>query len=344
MQVTDSAYTSPQVVNLQGTGTNPLVLSISGLNFAAQLVNTTSAAKLITLTNNESKSESFSLTPSGPFSASTNCTTGTIAANSSCNIYTSFSPTTTTPPSQSGSVTVTDSAAGGSPLVLSLTGAASATNPAAAVSVVSPGAASGGSSPTVVNVTITGNGWTHFSSSSAITFPVTSNSYASDITVNSFTAVSPNTINASLTIAASPVYGARNISVVTPLSGGGSETAKLNSAFIISDPTQTFEITSITPGVGTQGQGYLGVAPLTVNIVATGTSFVQGTTYANFGDGVTVESLNITSPTTATAVLAISNTTTVGYRTVTMVTGGQVANSILNNGNPLFTSGRIRQS
>ena len=339
LQVTDSAYTSPQVVNLQGTGTNPLVLSISGLNFAAQLVNTTSAAKLITLTNNESKSESFSLTPSGPFSASTNCTTGTIAANSSCNIYTSFSPTTTTPPSQSGSVTVTDSAAGGSPLVLSLTGAASATNPAAAVSVVSPGAASGGSSPTVVNVTITGNGWTHFSSSSAITFPVTSNSYASDITVNSFTAVSPNTINASLTIAASPVYGARNISVVTPLSGGGSETAKLNSAFIISDPTQTFEITSITPGVGTQGQGYLGVAPLTVNIVATGTSFVQGTTYANFGDGVTVESLNITSPTTATAVLAISNTTTVGYRTVTMVTGGQVANSILNNGNPLFYVG-----
>jgi len=64
-----------------------------------------------------------------------------------------------------------------------------------------------------------------------------------------------------------------------------------------------------------------------VDIVASGTSFVQGTTFANFGDGITVESLDITGPTTAQAVLAITNTTSVGYRTLTMVTGGQVANS-----------------
>jgi hypothetical protein len=340
LQVFDTTITSPQVVNLQGVGTNPLTLSPTGFNYSAQLVNTSSPAKVATLTNNESKSETFTLTPSGPFSGSTNCTTGTIAANSSCNIYSSFSPTTVTPPSQSGSVTVTDSALGGGPLVLGLTGASSATNPAAAVSAVSPGAAPGGSSSSVVNIAITGNGWTHFSSSSVITFPVTSNAYASDITVNSFTAVTPNTITASITIAGNPVFGARNIQVVTPLTAGGNETAFLNSAFIISDPTQTYEITSITPGVGTQGQGNLGVAPLTVNIVATGTSFVQGTTYANFGDGVSVESLDINSPTTATAVLAISNTTTVGYRTLTMVTGGQVANSILNaQSNPLFYVG-----
>jgi hypothetical protein len=339
LQIIDTAATSPQVINLQGVGQNPLTLSTSSLVYSAQLVNTTSPNKLLTLINHESQSESFTLTPSGPFSSSTNCTSGTIAANSTCNIYVSYSPTTVTPPTQGGTVTVTDSAPGGSPLVLGLTGTASATNPAPAVSVVSPGAAAGGSSPVVVNVTITGNGWTHFSNSSVITFPVTSNSYASDITVNSFTAVNANTINASITLAASPVFGARNIQVVTPLSGGGNETASLNSAFIISDPTQTFEITSITPGVGTQGQGYLGVAPLTVDITATGTSFVQGTTYANFGDGVSVESLDITGPTTATAVLAISNTTTVGYRTVTMVTGGQVANSVLNDGNPLFYIG-----
>ncbi|MGP8253373.1 MAG: choice-of-anchor D domain-containing protein, partial [Terracidiphilus sp.] len=339
LQVIDTAATSPQVVNLQGQANNPLTLSQFAMVYSAQLVGSTSPAKVLTLINRMSESASFTLTPSGPFSATTNCTTGTITANSSCNLYVNYSPTTATPAAQAGSITVNDSAPGGSPLVLSITGTATATNPAPAVAVVSPGAAAGGSSPTVVNVTITGNGWTHFSSSSVITFPVTGSAYASDITVNSFTAVSPNTINASLTIAASPVFGARNIKVVTPLSGGGSETATLNSAFIISDPSQTFEIASITPGVGTQGQGYLGVAPLTVNIVATGTSFVQGTTYANFGDGVSVESLDITSPTTATAVLAISNTTTVGYRSLTMVTGGQVANSILNNGNPLFHIG-----
>ncbi|MGD0911310.1 MAG: Ig-like domain-containing protein, partial [Terracidiphilus sp.] len=337
LQVTDSAATSPQVVNLQGNAVNPLVLSSTGLSFPAQLVNSSSAAKQVTLTNNQSQSASFSLATSGAFSASTNCTTGTIAANSSCLIYVSFSPTTTTPASQTGSVTVTDSAPNGNPLVISLTGAASATNPAPAVAVVSPGAAAGG---TNVNVTITGNGWTHFSSSSVVSFVDTdSASYAPDITVNSVTALTPNTLTASLTIAASPVYGARNIKVVTPLTGGTSETASLESAFIISDPTQTFEITSITPGVGTQGQGYLGEAPLTVDIVASGTSFVQGTTFANFGDGITVESLDITGPTTAQAVLAITNTTSVGYRTLTMVTGGQVANSVLNNGNPLFYVG-----
>jgi hypothetical protein len=338
LQVVDTAATSPQVINLQGHAYNPLTLSQPAMVYSAQLVNTTSTpAKVMTLTNHENESESFSLTPSGPFSATTNCTTGTIAANSSCTLYVNYSPTTTTPATQSGSITVNDSAPGGSPLVLSLTGTATATNPAPAVAVVSPGAAAGG---TVLNVTITGNGWTHFSNSSVVSFVDTdSATYASDITVNSVTATSPNVINANLTLAASPVYGARNIKVVTPLAAGGNETATLNSAFIISDPTQTFEITSITPGVGTQGQGYLGVPPLTVNIVATGTSFVQGTTFANFGDGVTVESLDITSATTATAVLAISNTTDVGYRTLTMVTGGQVANSVLNDGNPLFYIG-----
>jgi hypothetical protein len=339
LQVIDTAGTSPQVINLGGTGYDPLTLSTSSLTYSAQLVNTTSPNKLVTLTNHESKSESFTLIPSGPFSASTNCTTGTISANNSCNIYVNYSPTTVTPPTQGGSITVSNTAADGSPLVLSLTGTASATNPAPAVAVVSPGAATGGATPTVVNIVITGNGWTHFSNSSSITFPVTSNSYPSDITVNSVTAVNANTLDVSITIAGNPVYGARNVWVQTPLSGGGTESAWLTSGFIVSDPTQTFEITSITPGVGTQGQGYLGEAPLTVQVVASGTNFQSGTTYANFGPGVTVEDLDITGATTATAVLAITNTTNVGYRTVTFVTGGQVANSVLVNGNPLFYVG-----
>ena len=157
LQVIDSAATSPQIVNLQGTGTSPLTLSQNSLVYSAQLVNTTSLAKTVVLTNHETQSESFTLTPSGPFSATTNCTSGTIAANSSCNLYVDYSPTTTTPPTQSGAISITNSAPNGSPVVLSLTGTASPTNPAPAVAVVSPGAAAGGSSPTVVNVTITGN-------------------------------------------------------------------------------------------------------------------------------------------------------------------------------------------
>jgi hypothetical protein len=334
LQVYDNALTSPQVVNLAGNGTSPLTVSPGSLTFSSQLVNTTSPAKVVTLTNHESESETFSLTPSGSFSATTNCASGVIAANSTCTLLISFAPTSTTPASQTGSVAIANSAPGGSTLSVSLTGAATGTNPAAAVSVVSPGAGAAG---TVVPVTITGNGWTHFSASSVISFVDTnSSSNPVDITVSSATAVSPNQINATLTLAGGSgvVYGARNISVATPLSGGGTETAKLNSAFIIADPTLAHTITSVTPAFGSQGQ------TLTVNLTGNDTNFVQGTTFANFGDGITVDTLTINSLTTATATITISNTTPIGYRTITMVTGGEFATSVLSpQGNPIFQIG-----
>jgi hypothetical protein len=164
-----------------------------------------------------------------------------------------------------------------------LTGAATATNPAAAVAVVSPGAGAAG---TNVNVVITGNGWTNFSPASVITFVDTNSAtYAADITVSSFTEISPNQINATLTLAGGGgvVYGARNIKVTTPLTAGGTETAQLLSAFIIADPSLEHTITAVSPAFGSQGQ------TLTVNLTAAGTNFVQGTTFANFGDGITVD-------------------------------------------------------
>ncbi|MGB6746110.1 MAG: hypothetical protein WBE38_20845, partial [Terracidiphilus sp.] len=57
-------------------------------------------------------------------------------------------------------------------------------------------------------------------------------------------------------------------------------------------------------------------------------------------DGITVDSLTINSLTTATAVITISNTTPIGYRTITLVTGGEVATSILSpQNNPIFQIG-----
>ncbi|MGC2637763.1 MAG: Ig-like domain-containing protein [Acidobacteriaceae bacterium] len=328
--VNDSAATSPQVVNLSGNGTNPLTRSTPALTYSAQLVNTSSPAKVVVLTNHESQSETFSLATTGDFSTVSNCSSGTIAANSSCNLLVTFTPSSTSPTLRTGSLTITDSAPGGSPLTVSLTGSATATNPAAAVAVVSPGAGAAG---TNVNVVITGNGWTHFSSSSVISFVDTdSSSYASDITVSAVNAVSPNELDATLTLAggSSVVYGARNIKVVTPLSGGGNETASLRSAFIIADPTNAHDIISFTPGFGTQGQTE------SVDIVASSTNFVQGTTFANFGAGITVNDLTITGLTTATANITISNTTTVGNRIITMMTGGEFATSAPSGGSPIY--------
>lgn len=332
LQVYDSAFTSPQIVNLQGTGNRPLTTAPTSLSFSAQLVNTTSPAKTIVLTNHESKTETFTLTPTGDFTANSNCPGGTIAANSSCNIFVNFVPSSTNPTSRTGSLSIAHSAAIGSPLTIGLAGSATATNPAAAVAVVSPGAGAAG---TAVNVVITGNGWTHFSAQSVVSFTsVNSSTIDPAITVSNLTAVSPNQLTATLNIAGSAVFGARNISVQTPLSGGGTETAKLVQAFTVADPTNAHSIVSVTPAFGTQGQ------TLNVALTASGTHFVQGTTFANFGDGIQVNSLTITDATHAQATISISNTTPVGYRAITLTTGGEFATSILRpDNNQIFQIG-----
>ena len=75
-------------------------------------------------------------------------------------------------------------------------------------------------------------------------------------------------------------------------------------------------LVSVSPSSGAQGQ--------TLNdVVITGslTNWVQGTTEAILGAGITVSNLAITSPTTATATIAISPTAPVGGNTVVMYTG-----------------------
>jgi hypothetical protein len=61
-----------------------------------------------------------------------------------------------------------------------------------------------------------------------------------------------------------------------------------------------------------------------VAIVGQSTNFAQGTTVASFGAGITVNSLTVTSATTATANLTIQAAAATGARTVTMTTGAEV--------------------
>jgi hypothetical protein len=331
LQLDDDAVTSPQVVNLSGTGTSPLTISPGSLSFSSQLLNTTRAAKTITLLNHETQPETFTLSTTGDYAASSNCASGSIAANSSCLIYVHFTPSSVTPATRAGTLSIANSAAIGSLVVANLTGSAISTPPGAAVAVVSPGAGSAG---TAVPVVITGNGWTHFNRSSVISFvDENSSAYANDVTVISQTYISANQINATLQLAggSNVVYGARNITVKTPLTGGGMETASLLSAFIISDPSNAHSITAATPNFGTQGQ------TLDVALQGVGTHWIPGTTYANFGDGITVNSLTVSDALDAMANITISNTTPVGFRTITLVTGGEFDVSVLSpQGNPLF--------
>ncbi|HEY5329958.1 MAG TPA: Ig-like domain-containing protein [Acidobacteriaceae bacterium] len=318
LQVNDSALTSPQVINLSGIGTSPLTVLPTALIFPAQPQGTTSTPKSLVLTNHESQPETFALNLPGDYTANSSCSSGTINANSTCTISVSFAPSLTAGNGpDSGTLSIPHSAAIGSPLAVSLTG--SVGTPQAAVAEVQPGVGGAGTS---VPVVITGNGFTHFTNSSVITFVDTdSSSIPSDITVTGVSASSSNVLHATLVIGANAVsnlvtFGARNITVKS-----GSESAFLNSAFTIFDPDNMHDITVVNPGNGAQGQ------TLNVALAATGTHFIQGTTFVNFGTGITINSLTITDPTDAVANISISNTTTVGPRTITMVTGGEYASS-----------------
>jgi hypothetical protein len=401
LQVNDSALTSPQVVNLSGNGINPLTVATNpvaikppNLIYPAQPAGTVSTPKSITLANFESQSETFTVQLTGDFTlAGNSCSSGTINAHSTCIIAIDFAPAASaTNGPDNGTLTINNSAPGGSALTVSLTG--SVGMPEALVSEVTPGAGAAG---TNVPVVILGNGYTHFSASSAITFVDTdSATYPADITVdaaaitgysgssgvltltatNDFTAgeaitivakstdklyplngqvfnvsatglsgtqfeipesavtgsgsssatatsqvwKSANEIDATLVLAASTStnfsYGARNITVKT-----GTESAFLNSAFTIYDPTNTHTITMVNPNVGTQGQ------TLNVGLTATGTLWEQGVTFFNFGTGITINSTQITDATDAVVNISISNTTTVGTRTIVGMTGGEYASS-----------------
>ncbi len=92
----DSAAISPQSIYLSGTGLLPVTLSPASLTFAAQTVGTTSAAKALTVTNNQVAAITISsITASGEYTAvaggSTPCGSS-LAAKASCTVSVKFTP------------------------------------------------------------------------------------------------------------------------------------------------------------------------------------------------------------------------------------------------------------
>jgi hypothetical protein len=98
----DSASGSPHTVNLSGTGVL-LGLTSSSLTFANQVLNTTSAAQSLTITNTGSTDLSITnIAASQRFSETDNCTA--LAPGGTCTVNISFAPSVAG--SQSGSITV----------------------------------------------------------------------------------------------------------------------------------------------------------------------------------------------------------------------------------------------
>jgi hypothetical protein len=113
--VVSNAASSPNTVPLSGTGvaapTGPAAsLSPPALNFAGQVVGTSSVAQALTLTNvGDSTLTIASIAASGDFSQTNGCA-ATLAAAASCTINVTFTPTLVGP--RSGAITVTSNGTG----------------------------------------------------------------------------------------------------------------------------------------------------------------------------------------------------------------------------------------
>jgi hypothetical protein len=101
------------------------------------------------------------------------------------------------------------------------------------------------------------------------------------------------------------------------VSGGGSASAVTTDITAIAAGTPV--ILSVSPNSGQHGQQNISVA-----LTGQFTNWVQGSSSASFGAGVTVVSLTVSNNTSATAVLNIDPAATPGARTVTVTTGSEV--------------------
>jgi RHS repeat-associated protein len=171
-------------------------------------------------------------------------------------------------------------------------------NPPASIQLTPSSGSPGANLP----VTITGQ-YTNFVSGA------TTASFGPGISNSPVTVTSPTAASVVLTMAAGMAGGLR---VVTVATGAQQATA----TFTVNAPI----ITQISPNAGTQGQ-----QNLSVTITGQFTHFLQGTTTANFGAGITAASVTVASPTSATVIISIDPAAAIGPRTVSLTTSAEVA-------------------
>jgi RHS repeat-associated protein len=171
------------------------------------------------------------------------------------------------------------------------------------ISTIAPGGASQGVTNLAVQITGTN---THFAQGTSIA------SFGDGITVLSTTVANATTASAVINLAVSAALGSRTVTLTT-----GNEVASLVNGFIVTSGLPVF--VSATPNSATQGQ-----QNVSVSLAGQFTNWVQGTTTASFGAGITVHSLTVTSSINATAIVNIDSAAVVGSRTITLITGTEI--------------------
>ena len=187
--------------------------------------------------------------------------------------------------------------------VVTLTTGFTVTNGTAVLTTVNPNSGQQGQSN--LPVALTGQ-FTHFVQGTSVA------TFGSGITVNNLTVTDATHATANISIASNATLGAGNVTVTT-----GGEVVTLNNGFTVTNGTPV--LTTVNPSSGQQAQLNLPVA-----LTGQFTHFVQGTSVATFGSGITVNSLTVTDATQATANISIASNATAGPSNVTVTTGGEV--------------------
>lgn len=138
------------------------------------------------------------------------------------------------------------------------------------------------------------------------------------ITVNSVDATLATRLNANITIAPDAALGFRDVTVTTVF-GGTTETAIGTGAFNVIEVSAFPTIIDVSPSIGLPGQS------MDVTISGGATNFVNGTSSADFGDGITINSLSVSSPTQAVANITIASDAVIGLRDVSVITDAEFA-------------------
>jgi hypothetical protein len=159
-----------------------------------------------------------------------------------------------------------------------------------------------------LSVAITGQN-THFAQGTTqVSF------FGAAITVATVTVVNATNLVAQISVNPSAQSGTYTVAVTT-----GAETVSLDDGFTVLAAGNPI-LVSVNPNIGHQGQ-----QNLSVTITGQFTHFVQGTTSASCGTGITVNSITVADETHATANISILATAAVGARTVTLTTNTEIA-------------------
>lgn len=138
----------------------------------------------------------------------------------------------------------------------------------------------------------------------------------SGITVNSVTANTSTRLTVNYTVAPDATIGFRTATVTSVANG----TVSLSRALFVQTAGVTIpEIVGLDMENGAPGSN------LTITVTGANTNFVNGQTTADFGEGIQVLNVNVTSPTTAVINIAIASGAGVGFRNVTLTTAGETA-------------------